>query len=146
MDFRTITAVLKRAPLPLLGLSVTALCAFYFLRAVRWAVILKWKVGFLALFMYSSIGYLVSSFAPAQAGELVKPALVRARHGLPYFATAASVAVERLLDVATLVLPGVTATFALPGHALGPVWIAASLKAGGLLCALEGISKPCTRG
>jgi hypothetical protein len=129
-------AVLARAPLPLLGLSLTALCAFYFLRAVRWAIILQGKVGFLALFMYSSIGYLVSSVAPAQAGELVKPALVRARHGLPYFATAASVAVERLLDVATLVLLGVTGSFALPGHALGPVWIAASLKAGGLLCAL----------
>jgi uncharacterized protein (TIRG00374 family) len=115
---------------------VAVLCVFYLLRAVRWAIILKWKVGCFPLLVYSSIGYLVSSVAPAQAGELVKPALVRARHGLPYFATAASVAVERLLDVATLVLLGVSATFALPGHALGPAWIATSLKAGGLLCAL----------
>jgi hypothetical protein len=136
LDLRTIVAVAKRASLPLLGLSVAALCAFYFLRAVRWAIILKRKVGFVALFTYSSIGYLISSVAPMQAGELVKPALVRARHGLPYFATAASVAVERLLDVATLVLLGVTGIIALPGHALGPAWVAASLKAGGLLCAL----------
>jgi hypothetical protein len=136
LDFRTITTILERASLPLLGLSLAALCAFYFLRALRWAIILQRKVGFLSLFVYSSIGYLVSSVAPMQAGELVKPALVRARHGLPYFGTAASIAVERLLDVATLVLLGVAGTFALPGHALGPVWIAASLKAGGLLCAL----------
>ena len=137
LDFGTTFALLKHASLPLLGLSVAALFTFYILRALRWVIILKWKVGFLPLFVYSSIGYLVSSVAPAQAGELVKPALVQARHGLPYFATAASVAVERLLDVTTLVLLGVAAMFALPRHALGPAWIAASLQAGGLLCGLS---------
>jgi len=118
----------------LVALSVSALVAFYILRALRWSIILQWKVGFGPLFVYSSIGYLVSSVAPAQAGELVKPALVRGRHGIPYFVTAGSVAVERLLDVATLVILGVAAAFALPSHALGPVWIVTSLKAGGLLC------------
>ncbi len=136
LDFRTTFTLLKHASLPLLGLSVAAILTFYILRALRWVIILKWKVGFLPLFVYSSIGYLVSSVAPMQAGELVKPALVQARHGLPYFATAASVAVERLLDVATLVLLGVAAMFALPRHALGPAWIVASLQAGGLLCGL----------
>ncbi len=136
LEFRATFALLTHTSLPLLGLSVAAIFTFYILRAARWVIILKGKVGFLALFMYSSIGYLVSSVAPAQAGELVKPALVQARHGLPYFATAASVAVERLLDVATLFLLGVAAMFALPRHALGPAWIVASLKAGGLLCGL----------
>ena len=136
LDFNSTFVLLKHTSLPLLGLSVAGLFAFYILRALRWVIILKWKVGLLALFVYSSIGYLVSSVAPAQAGELVKPALVRARHGLPYFATAASVAVERLLDVATLVLLGVAAMFALPSRALGPAWIAASLRIAGLLCGM----------
>lgn len=136
LDYRTTTEVLKRMSLPLLALSAAALFTFYFLRAVRWAIILRGKVGISALFMYSSIGYLVSSVAPAQAGELVKPALVRARHGLPYFATAASVVVERLLDVTTLLLLGTVAFFTLPTHTLGPVWVAASLKTGCLLCAI----------
>ncbi len=127
LEFRATFALLTHTSLPLLGLSVAAIFTFYILRAARWVIILKGKVGFLALFMYSSIGYLVSSVAPAQAGELVKPALVQARHGLPYFATAASVAVERLLDVATLFLLGGAAMFALPRHALGPAWIVASL-------------------
>ncbi|MGD1101811.1 MAG: lysylphosphatidylglycerol synthase transmembrane domain-containing protein [Terriglobia bacterium] len=135
LEFSSIIQLLEHTSLPLLALSVAALFTFYILRALRWAIILQWKVSFGPLFAYSSIGYLVSSIAPAQAGELVKPALVQARHGLPYFATAASVAVERLLDVATLVLLGVAAMFALPSHALGPVWIVASLKAGGVVCA-----------
>jgi uncharacterized protein (TIRG00374 family) len=66
----------------------------------------------------------------------VKPALVRARHGVPYFVTAASVAVERLLDVTVLVLMGLIAAIALPAHALPPAWLTAGLKMGGLLCGL----------
>ena len=136
LDYRTTIELLKRMSLPLLALSAAALFIFYFLRAVRWAIILRGKVGILALFMYSSIGYLVSSVAPAQSGRVVKPALVRARHGLPYFATAASVVVERLLDVATLLFLGTVAYFTLPAHELGPVWVATSLKTGCLLCVI----------
>jgi uncharacterized protein (TIRG00374 family) len=119
-----------------MALSAAALCVFQLLRAVRWTIILRGKVNFLALLTYSSVGTLISLITAAQAGEFVKPALVRARHGVPYFVTAASVAVERLLDVATLVLMGLCAIIALPTRALGPAWIATSLKAGGLLCAL----------
>ena len=136
LNYRTTIELLKRMSLPMLALSAAALFIFYFLRAVRWAIILRGKVGILALFMYSSVGYLVSSVAPMQSGELVKPALVRARHGLPYFATAASVVVERLLDVATLLLLGTVAYFTLPTHELGPVWVATSLKTGCLLCVI----------
>jgi uncharacterized protein (TIRG00374 family) len=135
LELNTIIQLLKHTSVRLVALSVSALLTFYVLRALRWAIILQWKVGFGPLFVYSSIGYLVSSVAPAQAGELVKPALVRGRHGIPYFMTAGSVAVERLLDVATLVILGVAAVFALPRQALGPAWIVTCLKAGGVLCA-----------
>jgi uncharacterized protein (TIRG00374 family) len=136
LELRTATELLKHASLPLLAFSAGALCVFQLLRAVRWAIILRGKVNFLALLMYSSVGTLVSLVTAAQAGEFVKPALVRARHGVPYFVTAASVAVERLLDVASLVLMGLFAIIAMPAGALGPAWIGKALKAGGLLCAL----------
>jgi uncharacterized protein (TIRG00374 family) len=135
VDFHSLTSILRHTHFPLLALALATLFAFYVLRAFRWTIILQGKVGFLALFTYSSIGYLVSSVTPAQAGELVKPALVQARHGIPYFATAASVAVERLLDVIALMLLGLAAIFVLPSHALGPAWIVDSLKVGGALCA-----------
>jgi uncharacterized protein (TIRG00374 family) len=134
-ELRTATELLKHASLPLLALSAGALCVFQFLRAVRWAIILRGKVNFSSLLIYSSVGTLISLVTAAQAGEFVKPALVRARHGVPYFVTAASVAVERLLDVASLVLMGLFAIIALPAGALGPAWIGKALKAGGLLCA-----------
>jgi len=137
LELRTTTELLKRASLSLLALSAAALCAFHILRAVRWAIILRGKVSFLALFMYSSVGVLISLITAAQAGEFVKPALVRARHGVPYFVTAASVAVERLLDVTVLVLMGLIAVIALPGRALGPAWFTTGLKIGGLLCAMS---------
>lgn len=136
VEFGRTTELLKRVSITLLALSAGALFVSHFLRAVRWAIILRWKVNFLALFVYSSVGYLINSIAPAQAGELVKPALVRARHGIPYFVTAASLAVDRLLDVATLVLLGVIAVLTMSGNRLGPAWMAAGLKTGGLLCAL----------
>jgi uncharacterized protein (TIRG00374 family) len=136
LELRTAIELLKHASLPLLALSAGALCMFQLLRAVRWAIILRGKASLLALLMYSSVGTLVSLVTAAQAGELVKPALVRARHGVPYFVTAASVAVERLLDVATLVLMGLFAMIALPVGALGPAWMGKALKAGGLACVL----------
>ena len=135
LGVRAVADVLKHSSLPLLSLAVAALLAFYLLRALRWGVILQWKVGYGALLAYSSIGYLVSSVAPAQAGELVKPALVRSRHGIPYSVTAASVAIERLLDVTTLVLIGAVAVAFIPHHRLGPKWIVAIVEVGGAVVA-----------
>lgn len=136
LGFGATGQLLKGVSLPLLALSAVALFVSHFLRAVRWAIVLRWKVNTLGLFVYCSVGYLINLFAPAQLGELVKPALVRARHGLPYFVTTASLAVERLLDVATLVVVGVIGALVLRGRAPGPAWIATSLRTCGLLCVL----------
>jgi uncharacterized protein (TIRG00374 family) len=135
-EWRTTIEVLKHSSLPLVAISAAAYSIFLFLRAVRWAIILRGRVNFLALLIYSYIGTLISFVTAAQAGEFVKPALVRTRHGVPYFVTAASVAVERLLDIATLVVMGLFGLLALPTRMLGPAWITTGLKVGGLFCVL----------
>jgi uncharacterized protein (TIRG00374 family) len=104
IDLSEVISTLGQTDVPLLLLSFLMMAVFYFLRAVRWSAILRWKVSSIALFRYSSIGYLVSSILPLQAGELVKPGLLRARHGIDYAEGLASVGVERLLDILTFVM------------------------------------------
>jgi uncharacterized protein (TIRG00374 family) len=107
VDVREFAITFGDASIGLLVFSGLSLGAFYYLRAVRWSMILGNRIPPFTLFLYSSVGYLASLFLPFQAGELIKAGLVRARHEIPYFEVIASVGLERLLDMMCLVLLGV---------------------------------------
>ncbi len=90
-------------PYYLIG-SLLALVGFYFLRAIRWRVILRGTLPAREAFALSSIGYLASSALPLQGGELVKVHLLNRRVGAGYAVGLASVALERALDLLAIVL------------------------------------------
>jgi glycosyltransferase 2 family protein len=122
--------------------GVLCLFASYYLRAVRWQVMLgplgptRLGVGFRA----TVIGFAASFVLPARAGEVIRPWLLARREGLDPAAVFATVVIERMLDlVAVLLLLGVYLLLLDPGvGALDPAMYAA-VRAGGLAAAVAAV-------
>lgn len=74
------------------------------LRSWRWQFLLRpvGKVRFADSFSATCIGFAASTVLPARAGEVIRPVVLSRRTGLSFSGTLASVAFERLLDLATV--------------------------------------------
>jgi uncharacterized protein (TIRG00374 family) len=115
----------------------------YLVRAWRWGFLLAplARVPLLRLFSITNVGFATGLVIP-RAGEVVRPYLVARHHGLKTSAAFASIILERLLDLITVlalfaaylyVLPLPAAQKEAPGRALQT---AGALAAGGALAAL----------
>jgi hypothetical protein len=96
---------------PLLGVLVLASVLQIALRSFRWRTLLGTagrKVAFSELFAAVSVGYM-ASLLPARAGEVLRPAMLTRRSGIPFGASFATVAAERIV----LDLPFLLVTLAL---------------------------------
>ncbi len=76
------------------------------LRAWRWIRLLRHveRVSLRESFVATTIGFAASVLLPARAGEIVRPAVLSRRTGLPFAPALASIAVERLIDLVTVIL------------------------------------------
>lgn len=76
------------------------------LRAWRWIRLLHHvqPVSLRESFVATTIGFAASVLLPARAGEIVRPAVLSRRTGLPFAPALASIAVERLIDLVTVIL------------------------------------------
>ena len=93
-----------RAPLLLAAVLVTGLT--YVLRALRWQYLLA-PIGhthFSNAFRATVIGFAATFLLPARAGEIIRPYLLARREGLPGTAAFATIILERLLDLVTVLL------------------------------------------
>lgn len=99
---------------------VVAIVSLY-LRALRWGVLLRplARVDRRSLFSATSMGFAANMLLPLRAGEVLRPWLLARKEGLPLAPTMATVAVERLFDMATLLFFFGVATLTLP---LPPEW------------------------
>lgn len=121
------------------GLLVAALGATvltYVLRAYRWQYLLRplGRPPFSAVFKTTVIGFAVSTLLPARAGEVVRPYLLARKAGFSATSGFATVILERLLDLLTvLLLFGFYLAFYDPGSEVGRSATFLALKSGGLL-------------
>ena len=117
----------------LVGVVVTMLT--YALRAVRWQYLLA-PIGptrFWTAFRTTMIGFAASFLLPARPGEVLRPYLLAREEGLPPTAAFATIILERLLDLVTvLLLFGVFVLLVDPAS-LGDPALYARVKFGGLL-------------
>lgn len=74
------------------------------LRARRWQILLRpvGKVRFRESFSATCIGFAASTILPARAGEVIRPVVLSRRTGVSFSGALASVAFERLMDLATV--------------------------------------------
>ncbi len=77
----------------------------YIVRAWRWQALLQ-PIGharFRTAFRTTVIGFAATFLLPARVGEVLRPYLLARTEGLTFTATFATIIIERLLDVATVV-------------------------------------------
>lgn len=103
-DLSSVGAELRRGRPGLLALALLATLTTYATRSLRWQYLLR-GIGptrYLTAFRTTVIGFAVSFLLPARAGEVVRPYLLAQHEGLPFTATFATVILERVLDMVSV--------------------------------------------
>jgi uncharacterized protein (TIRG00374 family) len=120
-DLERVAADLGRAQLLWLVPGLLVLAVQAWIRAARWASLIRpWApraIGAARVVDAMLVGYFVNAVMPARLGEVARSVVVARRETVPFAGVAASVVVERAIDVMALAL---LATIALA--ATGSEW------------------------
>lgn len=78
----------------------------FFIRALRWQFIMasSHKIGIWRAFNPMMIGFMINCILPGRLGEFARPAILQKKEKVPFATGIATVAAERVFDVATLVI------------------------------------------
>jgi uncharacterized protein (TIRG00374 family) len=142
-DMAGVWAETKHADPLLLLLGISTTGAAYVLRAYRWQYLLA-PIGptrFSTAFETTVIGFAASFLLPARAGEVLRPYLLARREQLPATAAFATIILERVLDLLTvLLLFGVFVVWVRPGSLAGDPSLFARVKTGGALAGAASVA------
>ena len=140
-DMPRVWAEMRRArPMLLVG-AVLITGVTYVLRSLRWQYLLApiGHVRFSTAFRTTVIGFAATFLLPARAGEVIRPYLLARQEGLPGSAAFATIILERLLDLVTVV--SLFAFFVLTADPASTAAAPAAMervKVGGLIAAAAG--------
>ena len=142
-DMSGVWAETRRARPGLLTLGLLVTAATYVLRALRWQYLLApiGRTHFGAALRATVIGFAASFLLPARAGEVIRPYLLAREERLSATAAFATIILERLLDLVTvLLLFGVfVATIDARTASVDPTALA-RVKVGGQLAAVAALA------
>ena len=142
VDLGAVWTETRRANGLLLLFGVVLVMLTYALRALRWQYLLA-PIGptrFSTAFRTTVIGFAASFLLPARAGEVLRPYLLARREQLSPTAAFATIILERLLDLVTvLLLFGVFVLLVDPASLSGDPAMYARVKAGGLMAAAASV-------
>jgi uncharacterized protein (TIRG00374 family) len=141
VDWPALGAAFRSADRRLMGAVALVTIASYAVRAWRWGYLLAplARVPFARLFAATWVGFMAGLLVP-RAGEVVRPYLVARRHGVRTAAAFASIVLERLADVISVVILFGLYLYVLPvpsAQSRGPLLNA--LKLGGGLAGLAAL-------
>jgi len=107
-DWPGMLATFQKGRLDLLALSFLTLIVSYFLRGMRWQVLLSAEkpVALPIAFWATAIGYLGNGVLPARAGEVIRSVLIARKTALSISFVLATALTERVLDALAVVLFG----------------------------------------
>jgi uncharacterized protein (TIRG00374 family) len=105
-DFSRVLTEMRAARPEWLAASVVLTIAMYFVRAERWQYLLEplGPTRFWVAFKTTVIGFAATSALPARVGEVLRPYLLAKQEGLPFTATLATIVIERILDLAAVLM------------------------------------------
>ncbi len=108
-----------------LAFSIAVAFVSYFLRGLRWRVLLNTQAELpvLPVFWANSAGYLGNNVLPARAGELIRTAMINSRSHLSKTFILTTALSERLMDAIVLVISGTIVLRFVPSK---PEWLAAA--------------------
>src|SRR3954468_8577797 len=142
VDLRAVWGETRHADGRRLLAAVLLVLLTYALRALRWQYLLA-PIGpthFSTAFRTTVIGFAASFLLPARAGEVLRPYLLARREQLSPTAAFATIILERLLDLVTvLLLFGVFVLWVDPVSLSGDPAMYARVKTGGLMAAAASV-------
>lgn len=105
-DYGHVWLAMKSARIDFLIGSLALTVISFVIRAERWQYLLAplGKTRFRTVFRTTVIGFAASAVLPARAGEVLRPYLLARQEGLSATATFATIIVERVLDLASVLL------------------------------------------
>lgn len=105
-DLTRVWHEMRAARPEMLALAVLVTIGMYFVRAERWQYLLEplGHTRFWVAFKTTVIGFAATMVLPARAGEVLRPYLLARREGLPATAAFATIVVERILDLAAVLI------------------------------------------
>lgn len=137
-DLTNVWSAIGSARLDLIVLAVVLTLLTYVVRTERWQYLLEplGPTRFGMVFRATIIGFAASAVLPAKIGEFVRPYLLARREGLSATATFATILLERMLDLVTVLV--LLATYLVvfdPGMAARDSGLYASIRFGGMVMA-----------
>jgi len=131
INFSNVGDIIANVNLPWALLALLLILATHTLRSVRWGFILQpiVKVDQFTLFSITSVGFLAIAVIPARLGELVRPFLVSRKKDISMSAALGTVFLERVLDLASVLLIGMVTLLVIPL----PSWFAHSVAIAGAI-------------
>ena len=142
-DLAGVWAEVRHADAALIGLATALTFSTYVLRAWRWQYLLRplGTARFGQALRATIIGFAASFLLPARAGEIIRPYLLARRERLSVTATFATVVLERLLDLVTvLLLFGALLLFFDPGLAAADPRTFAAVRVGAMAAAVAALA------
>jgi len=137
VDLGAVAGQIRRARIDFLVLSLLPLAMTFLARTVRWQYLLG-PIGsarFGTTFRATVIGFAAMALLPARLGDVLRPYLLARREGFPVASTLATIVMERVLDLITvLVLLALYVLLlggreTLPARLLGPLEASAGIAA-----------------
>jgi glycosyltransferase 2 family protein len=135
VNLATVWSHVRSARTDLILLSFVFMATTYWSRAIRWQYLLN-PIGptrFRTVFRAGVIGFAALALLPARAGDLLRPYLVAKQENLPFSAAFATIVMERVLDLITVLVLmavyvwGFADRAEIPPHLLGPIQVSAAL-------------------
>ncbi len=104
VDFRAVRESFSRADYSLLPVLLLALFAYFYLKAIRWTLLLQplRRLRVREVFPPMMIGFMGNNVLPAHLGEFMRVFVLGRQTGLSKTAIFTSVVLERVFDVATI--------------------------------------------
>lgn len=127
VDWRAVWATISGARWQLLAASSAFMCVSFFVRALRWRILLNAEeaLSIGAVFCATMAGYMGNTFLPARAGEVIRTLVVSGRSSLTKTYVLTTALSERLMDVIALVL---WSSIILIGVHPKPAWMAGAAR------------------
>jgi uncharacterized protein (TIRG00374 family) len=106
VEWKTVLTSLREIDLVFLALTIMCLFGSILCRALVWMTLLKFKkrVSWLHSFEAIIIGYMGNNILPFRMGELMRAYAMSKKEGLSKTFTLASIVLERLLDIISLLI------------------------------------------
>lgn len=130
-DFRSVAAALRRLPLSTLAAMIALTLGCYLMRALRWGLLARANGGSVTArdAIWVQFSGMTMTVTPGKLGEILKAFLGRELHGLPTAKGVTLVFVERLTDLAAVVILSVGGLSVL-GHAVPLIVFGIAVVAG----------------